>query len=290
MNSTKWSDEFLVDVKLKYDCANTEKQYCSMVKLFLHAFSAYREPKEIPTLEIKKWLLEGKTINSRKHRLCAVKAFYRLTVHMPLKIDRIEFPRSEKKKPQPLEETEIIALIKACSNLKHKTIIYLMYGGGLRISEAINLKWSHFDRAGGVINIISAKGKKDRSIPLTKELIQIFTDYYKKYKTKDYVFTGQSGKPKYSASSVREFLIKYATEAGIRAHVHPHKLRRSYTTHLHDNYNIDVYDLAKLLGHNSIRTTQGYIGDSKKHIASLPSPLSNIPPENTQQYGQRAGA
>jgi site-specific recombinase XerD len=92
----KWIDLYSIDCKLKYNSLATQKNYISQVSSFLFQFEKrYREPKEIPTNEIKLWLLEKESPNTRNHRLCAVKSFYQLTVKMPIKLDKIPFAKKE---------------------------------------------------------------------------------------------------------------------------------------------------------------------------------------------------
>ena len=99
MDILKWSDKYSIDCRLKYNSTATQDNYISQVKSFLFRFKDELEPKAISNDKIKAWLLEAKTINTRKHRLCAVKSFYELTVIMPNKVDKIPYPRSEKKLP-----------------------------------------------------------------------------------------------------------------------------------------------------------------------------------------------
>lgn len=120
MNILKWSDKYSTDCKLKYNSLATQNNYISCVNNFLNKFSNYREPKEVPTQEIKEYLLTFKTINTRKHNLCAIKSFYKLSVGMPSKIDRIPYPKSDKKLPQVLSVEEVQKMFNVCENLKHK--------------------------------------------------------------------------------------------------------------------------------------------------------------------------
>ena len=80
MDCRKWSDKYSTDCDLKYNSPKTRKNYKSQVNSFLYRFVNYREPKEVPTDEIKLWLLEKESPNTRNHRLCAIKSFYFLTV------------------------------------------------------------------------------------------------------------------------------------------------------------------------------------------------------------------
>ena len=120
MDILKWSDKYSVDCRLKYNSLATQENYISQVKYFLFYFKNELEPKSIPNDKIKEWLLEAKTINSRKHRLCAINSFYSLTVKMPNKISKIPYPKSEKKLPIVLSIEEIQRMFTACEN-------YLVY-------------------------------------------------------------------------------------------------------------------------------------------------------------------
>jgi len=86
---------------------------------------------------------------------------------MSSKIDKIPYPKSDKKLPIVLSVDEIQRMFDVCENKKHKAILALLYSCGLRVSELINLKWSHIDRSRMIINILQAKGNKDRQVPFS---------------------------------------------------------------------------------------------------------------------------
>jgi uncharacterized phage protein (TIGR01671 family) len=107
MDIRKWIDKYSIDCRLKYNSLSTQENYISQVKQFLYYFVGEIEPKSIPNDSIKLWLLQAKTINTRKHRLCALSSFYSLTVNMPDKIHRIPYPKSDKKLPIVLSQDEV---------------------------------------------------------------------------------------------------------------------------------------------------------------------------------------
>jgi len=145
MDCRKWIERYSIDCRLKYSSLATQKNYISCVATFLYYFKNEREPKEIPTQSIKEWLLRF-GINTRNHKLCAIKSFYELTVGMPVKIDKIPYAKKSKSLPIVLSVDEIQKMFSVCENLKHKVILALLYSCGLRVSELINLKWQHIDR------------------------------------------------------------------------------------------------------------------------------------------------
>jgi site-specific recombinase XerD len=244
------------------------------VSNFLSNFSKYREPKEVPTQEIKEYLLTYKTINTRKHNLSAVKSFYRLTVGMPNKIDKIEYPRSEKKLPIVLSTDEIQKMFDVCENKKHKVILSLLYSCGLRVSELINLKWSNIDRSRMVIYILKAKGNKDRQVMLSSNIIPLLEDYWTEYRTKEYILAGQKSE-QYTSRSVLEVVKQLSNKAGINKRVYTHLMRHNCFTHMVES-GIDLHFVQKLAGHNDIKTTMIYTHISDNLISKINSPLNNI--------------
>ena len=192
---------------------------------------------------------------------------------MPLKLDRIPFSKKDKKLPQIIEEDEIQSILNVCDNLKHKTIICLLYACGLRIGELINLKLEHLNTT--TIDIVLAKGRKDRIVPYPENLKQLIEKYIAEYNPKIYLFNGWKNEPQYTESSIRQFLNKYASLAGIKKHIHPHLFRHSYATHSLEQ-GINLYFLQEILGHNKPTTTAIYLHTSRKSIGQIGSPINGL--------------
>lgn len=274
MDCRKWSNKYSTDCKLKYNSLATRNNYISCVNNFLNRFSNYREPKEIPTQEIKDYLLSFKTINTRKHNLCAIKSFYKLSVGMSTKIDKIPYPKSDKKLPQVLSVEEVQKMFNVCENLKHKVILALLYSCGLRVSELINLRWVNIDRSRMIINIIGGKGGKDRQVMLTESLIPLLEKYYRKYKTKDYILSGQFAE-QYSSRSVLQVIKQLGIKAGINKRVWSHQMRHNSFTHMVEK-GVDINLISRLAGHQNVKTTLIYTHISHNIVSKIPSPLENI--------------
>lgn len=276
MNIGKYIQQYSEDLRLKNYSDNTIKNYCSQVELFLKYFSnVATKPSEINEKQIKTWLLEANTINSRKHRLSALKLFYSLTGKQPFKFKYIEYPRSEKKLPIVLSVEEIQRMFSACDNLKHKVILSLLYACGLRVSELLNLKWKHIDRSRMIINIIAAKGKKDRQVMLPKSIIPLLESYYLEYRPKEYVLNGQIS-IQYSENSVNQIVKQLADKAQIHnKRVYTHLMRHCSFTHMVEA-GVDINLIQKLAGHANVKTTAIYTHISHNLISKIPSPLESI--------------
>lgn len=274
MEFRKWYDRYSTDCKLKYPSERTQENYLCSVGTFLRYFEKEVEPKAISTQSIKEWLLTFATINTRNHKLCAIKSFYEITIGMPLKLDKIPFSKKNKQLPIVLAVDEIQRMFDVCENKKHKVILALLYSCSLRVSELINLKWSHIDKARMVINIIQAKGNKDRQVALNDVLIKLLYEYHADYKSVEYVLNGQA-LPQYSDRSVGEVVKQLAKKAGITKDVHTHLIRHTSATHMVEQ-GIDINLIQKLLGHSNVKTTNIYLHISDNHISKIPSPLQSI--------------
>lgn len=276
MNIGKYIKQYSEDLRLKNYADSTISNYCSQIEIFLKYFDkTASKPSEISEKQIKAWLLQSKTINSRKHRLSAVKLFYALTGKQPLKLKHIEYPRSEKKLPVVLSKAEIQRMFSACENLKHKVILSLLYACGLRVSELLNLKWANIDRSRMIINIIAAKGNKDRQVMLPESLIPILENYWRAYKSKEYVLNGQYSF-QYSETSVNQVVKQLARKAGINnKRVYTHLMRHCSFTHMVES-GVDINLIQKLAGHANVKTTAIYTHISHNLISSIRSPLEDI--------------
>jgi len=162
-------------------------------------------------------------------------------------------------------------IIDTTENLKHKTLLALIYSAGLRISEALNMKPKDIDSVRMLIHIKNAKGKKDRYTLLSEKVLLLLREYYLVYKPKEYLFEGQFGGI-YSSRSAQIILKQTAEKAGIRKPITLHTLRHSFATHLLDAHT-DIRTIQELLGHSNVKTTERYTHLSTAHINSVKSPL-----------------
>lgn len=275
MNIGKYVELYSEDLQLKNYAKSSIENYCSQVELFLSDHnSVATKPSEISERQVKTWLLKANTINSRKHRLSAVKLFYKLTGKQPLKFKHIEYPKSEKKLPIVLSVSEIQKMFDACENKKHFAILALLYSTGLRVGELINLKWEHIDRSRMIINVIAGKGNKDRQLPLDEKLITILTAYWREYKSDTYVFNGQNSL-QYSSRSVLEVVKQLAGKAGLEKRVYTHLIRHCTMTHLAEA-GLDINIIQRLCGHSNVKTTSTYLHISHNLISNINSPLQRI--------------
>ena len=205
----------------------------------------------------------------------AIKLFYRKIQHRKLEIDLIERPRTEKKLPNVLSKEEVKSILEALDNIKHKTMLCLIYACGLRRSELINLKINDIDSKRGVLTIRQSKGKKDRIVPLSERIIVLLREYYQIYKPEIYLFEGQQVGSSYSEKSLESVMKKAKQVAKINKPVTLHWLRHSYATHLLE-CGTDLRYIQELMGHKSSRTTEIYTHVSTKSLQQIRSPFDDL--------------
>lgn len=275
MNIGNYLNQLSKAIQLKKYSKNTEESYVAQIDKFLkHYQSVATKPSEISAKQIKEYLLAIPNSASHRAALCAIKFFYIEVGHQPRKLDNIPYPRKVEKLPIVYSKEEIQKLFDKCDNIKHKVVLSLLYSTGLRVSELLNLKWSNIDRSRMIINVVNGKGGKDRQVMLPEIIIPLLTKYWKEYKPTVYVLNGQF-EPQYSETSVNSVLKQLAHKAGIKKRIYPHLLRHTSFTHMIEA-GIDIYNVQKLAGHSSAKTTQLYLHTSSNHISKIQSPINAI--------------
>lgn len=204
----------------------------------------------------------------------AIKLYSKQFHQNPLKIETIERPKNGTRLPEVFSLQEVERLINSIDNLKHKSMICLIYACGLRSGELLNLKIAHIDSNRMVIRIEKGKGNKDRLVPLSKELLELLRNYYLQYRPKVYLFNGQES-VQYSATSLRKVFSKAKQGAGILKKCSLHTLRHSYATHLLES-GVHLRYIQELLGHSSPKTTQIYTHVSSDAARKIVSPIERI--------------
>jgi site-specific recombinase XerD len=207
------------------------------------------------------------------HRQC-VSAIKHFTAFCNLDaFDASDFKRPKKSHflPVVLSKEAIINLLQVTKNLKHRAIIGLLYSGGLRIGELLNLKLTDLDIERSQIHIMQGKGRKDRVVVMSEVIKPLLLNYIHTYKPAHFVIEGRDGGI-YSASSIRAFLKESCKLAGINKPVTPHTLRHSYATHMLEN-GIDLRYIQELLGHVKPETTMIYTHVAKKDLMQIRNPL-----------------
>jgi site-specific recombinase XerD len=267
-------EEYLLKLELKRYANSTVKTYVFFFEMFIN----YHKDKELHTIDegdirvFLQSLIQKKASNSYINQaINAIKFYYEVVLGMPNRFYEIERPRKESKLPKVISKEEILSIIENTNNLKHRCIVQLLYGSGLRRSELLNLKINNIDSKRMLVRVEGSKGNKDRQTLLSKTALNDLRRYYTKYEPQVYLFEGKKG-IKYSSASVLKIVKTAAIKARIRITVTPHVLRHSFATHLLES-GTDLRQIQVLLGHGSTKTTEIYTHVATNTFESIRNPL-----------------
>lgn len=273
MNISEHTTFFIQEMKRRNYSNQTVDNYASAIRNFFGK-SNKDHPKNINEQDIRKFLSEFEEPNTQRHYHSAIKKFYDICLNQKDKFRYLPYAKKSNKLPIVLSKDEIQKMFDVCENLKHKVILGILYSCGLRVSELINLKWENIDRSRMIINIIQAKGKKDRQVMLNESLIPLLTKYWNEYKPKEYVLNGQNSL-QYSERSVGEVIKQLGEKAGIKKRIYTHLIRHCTFTHLVE-MGTDINLVQRLAGHGNVKTTMVYCHISDNLISKIQSPISSI--------------
>lgn len=205
--------------------------------------------------------------------LAAITFFYYRVLDVELKLN-IKYARRERKLPVILAHHEIVVLIGTLNNLKHRMMIAVAYGAGLRISEVVNLRVAHLDFHENIIHIKNSKGAKDRITILPEQIVGDLREFVANKNPQDFVFPSQRsrGGRKLSTRTLQKIFRNALRKAKITSNATFHSLRHSFATHLLEN-GVDLRFIQELLGHNDIRVTQIYTHMTDAAFKKIKSPL-----------------
>jgi len=249
------------------------------VKCYLYGIREYFSFKgddfvRLDQENIREFLLycEQKRISpqSRNLFLNAIKFYYRNVLKNSKKIE-IQSAKNPKSLPVVLSRSEIEKILLSLVNTKHRLILSLAYGSGLRVSEVVALKVQDLDFAEATLHIKRAKGQKDRITILPEKLINDFRNLTAGKAKNDFVFSSERG-GKLTTRTAQNIFEKALRISGIKKSATFHSLRHSFATHLLEN-GVDVRYVQELLGHQNIRTTQRYTQVTNPKLKNIKSPL-----------------
>jgi len=260
------------ELKLRNYSFKTIKTYLGCLREYFD-FKKFNLEK-IDEENIKQFLLNKQSKNYSSQTinlyLNTIKFFYREVLKIPQKIN-LKFAKRSKKLPIVLSREEIKNTIDVITNPKHKLIISLAYGAGLRISEAVNLKVKDINLEELTIHLKNAKGKKDRITIFPEKIKNDLQNLITGKNLNDYLFESERG-GKLTERTAQKVFENVLRGADIKKDATFHSLRHSFATHLLEN-GVDVRYVQELLGHQNIRTTQIYTQVTNPKLKNIKSPL-----------------
>ena len=206
----------------------------------------------------------------------SISFFFRHVLKIAYVIPSVIYPRKSTTLPAVMSAGEIKTLIDSVSNIKHRTIIMMLYSSGMRLCEIAALKITDIDSKLMRIKIVQGKGAKDRFTILSQQVLIELRAYYLIYKPTEYLFNGDKPGKHYSMRSIQHLVQKALIKIGLDSkHYSVHTIRHSFATHLVDN-GTDLHTIKELLGHRSLQTTMQYLHLTSTRIDKVINPYDRL--------------
>lgn len=274
MKTSEAIEKLQKELKLRNYSPATLKNYTIAVRSFLSF--VIEQPKSEMVDYIKNYSLRmqfaGRAPTGINLELAAIRFFCSAVLGISVSTDIVPRQKEPRALPQIYDRSEIEAILKGTQNIKHRLLIALGYGCGLRVSEIVNIKVGDFYSDFGMLRI-RGKGQKDRIVPVDQGIAAMVKILTVGMKPEDFVFTGQFGG--HVTKRTAQMILWHACNRAGVTFKSIHKLRHSYATHLHENGN-DIRTIQVLLGHSSTKTTEIYTKISSKAISKIISPINGM--------------
>jgi integrase/recombinase XerD len=277
-------DRMRQDLALAGYAKHTQEVYWSAARRFVGFFR--RCATTLGREELREYVehlnSQGLSASRLKDHYAALTFLYRKTLGRPDEVSFLSWPRQRSPLPTVLSPEEVARLLEKLQTPRYRAIAMVMYGAGLRISEATALEVGDIDAARGVLRVRCGKGGKGREVMLSPKLLSALRAYWRQERPPlPYLFVSpRTGRP-LREEAVRVALRLARTEAGIDKHVSNHVLRHSFATHLLDQ-GTELAVIQAVLGHASIRSTTRYARVTTSKIVGTVSPLDRLPPGGTR--------
>ncbi len=271
-------DRMTEDMELRGLQPLTITTYLSCVRQF--AKQTGRCPSELGAEDVRNFavtLVRERKVGATRFNvyMAALRFLYVVTLRRPevaLEISRRKVPM---KLPNLLSEGEVTELLRAVKNPKHRAMLMLAYGAGLRVSEICRLGTTDIDSKRMVIHVRNAKRQRERQVMLSPRLLEVLRAYWKAHRPKGpALFPGEVG-TYLTEGAVRDVFHKLTRRIGFKKRVSPHTLRHCFATHLLEA-GTDLRTLQVLLGHASLRSTMHYLHVTLARVQGTKSPLDAL--------------
>jgi site-specific recombinase XerD len=267
----------LDDMTMRNMSPRTQKVYTQAVANFARFYA--QSPDKLGLEEIRRYRLHlaerGLKAASMNPIVGALRFFYSVTLGRKDIAEDIPFARREDTLPAVLTPEEVVRLLEAVEPLKFRIALTTIYATGLRVSEVVALTAKDIDSERMVIHIRQAKGRRDRYVMLSEQLLVILRRYYKSQRPQLYLFPGPIPGQPLTTRSVQRVCRAAADKTGIAKGVTVHTLRHSFATHLLEQ-GVDIRIIQDVLGHRQITSTTRYARVATNVIRQIQSPLERL--------------
>lgn len=270
--------------KLKFNMEMRNLQECTIqdyqrkIRIFLNYLSKPAEQVREPEIrEYLHYLLHTKKLNpsSVNTHNAAIRFLYAHTLDINLNLKKVPRAKTTRSFPEMPTKAELSKIFDSAPNYMYKAVFMTIYGSGLRISEAANLKISDIDSKNMRILIRSGKGGRDRYACLPETTLEILREYYRQYKPKEWLFITRL-KTKMSVRAIQDAFNTAVENSGVAKNMTVHTLRHAYATHLLES-GVSLIAIKQLLGHSRFETTSWYVRFADSDVLRVKSPIDSLP-------------
>jgi site-specific recombinase XerD len=281
---TPLRQRMLEDMEIRNLARNTQLSYLQQISSFAKYFQCSPEtlgPEEIHAYQVYVTTERKLAPGSVCLIASALRFLYKVTLKRAWVEAAIPLPKKPFKLPVILSREEVAHFFESIASRKHRTILMTAYAAGLRISEVTRLKITDIDSQRMMIRVDQGKGRKDRYVMLSPQLLEILRAYWQASRPKQWLFPGDIvGRP-ISRHAVAQACQKAHRLSGIKKPITPHSLRHGFAAHLLEA-GTDVRKIQLLMGHRSLATTARYLKVATTTVCATTSPFDLLPrPEPT---------
>ena len=268
MTNKQLLEKLKEDMEMRGFWKHTKASYYRKAKEITEYFK--KPMRQVKIQELRDYLLKylrqerGLTEKSVNYYNNVIRFIYDVVIDVPINKRQLPLYKGKRRLPKILSYEELNVFFNACENYKYKTIFMMIYGSGLRISEATNIRVEDIDSKNMRIFVRNGKGERERYTVLPKASLEMLRECYRRYKPnhpEGYMFLNRKGNP-LKVERLRVFFRRYRRKAGISEDFIVHSLRHSFATRLVEG-GVPLVQVKELLGHSCIRSTMTYV-----HVAN----------------------
>lgn len=271
----KFHDRMEQEMQIRGFSPRTQESYLYQMRKFIRYLRL--SPDEVSLADINRYQASMANdpqiaVSTANQGVAAIRFFYLRVVPREWRIDSIPYQKREHRLPQVMTPDEVEALLAAVGNIKHRAMLMVAYGGGLRISEVLNLRVTDIDSKQMLIRVKQGKGNKDRYVMLAARLLETLREYWKKERPRSWLFPGEAPDKPMHPTALQKAFKTARLVIRLDKPVSVHTLRHSFATHLLQN-GVDLRRIQQLLGHAHVNTTEVYTHVSGAYLRETKSPL-----------------
>ena len=264
------------DMQLRNLSPQTQTSYLLQLTQFTRYFDKPAEslgPEQIRAYQLH--LLNERKLSPSSVcvAVAALRFAYKVSLHREWKLDAvIPLPKTAEKLPVILSPEEVLAFLDAVASTKHRAILTVCYAAGLRVSEAVHLQVTDIDSQRKVIRVEEGKGRTDRYVMLSSNLLELLRSYWRTERPKDWLFPGDEAGRHITPEAVERICLKTRRDCGMVKPVTPHSFRHAFAVHLLES-GTDIRTIQLLLGHRCLATTARYLRIATTRVCATASPF-----------------